>query len=71
MTKIEYIPNEDKVFRLVNKAFYSEKKQKISERAFAMREGEDGLSVDWNKNNSPEQTLERLNRTYKKGTTEF
>ena len=66
-----HISDEDKVFRLVSKKFYSEKKQRIGENAFAMREGEDGLSVDWNKNNTPEKSLERVNLTFKHNQTVF
>lgn len=36
-----------------------------------MREGEDGLSVDWNKNNTPKQSLERVNLTFKHNQTVF
>jgi hypothetical protein len=69
--EIEQIADEDKVYRLVAKSFYSEKKQRVGENAFSMRSGEDGLSVDWNKNNTPEQSLERVNKTYKHNQTIF
>jgi hypothetical protein len=56
---------------LANITFFSQKKQTISESAFAMRLGEDGLSVDWNNENTAEHSLERVGHTYKTNKTEF
>ncbi|MBV9576522.1 MAG: hypothetical protein JO149_07850 [Gammaproteobacteria bacterium] len=46
-------------------------RRKPSESNFSVKEGEDGLSVNWNKYSTPISSLIRVGKTYKHGKTQF
>ena len=56
---IEDIPNEDFVYRNVPLFFYQKwsSKRRPNESDFMLREGESGLSVNWNKYCTPEENF--------------
>jgi len=69
---IEQIPDADSVYRFVAISQMEDPSAKRPNLSmFAPRQGEDGLSVDWSARTTPEETLIRVGRTYKFGTTLF
>lgn len=69
MWPIEDIPENSLVYRLISKGQIGKKTRLPSENMFSP--DEDGLSVDWDRHTTPEDSLITVGRTYKYGKTEY
>lgn len=67
----ELIPDKDNVYRQVHKNFMKKNSNLPSAKEFRKKADEEGISVNWDKYVSPQEVLQIIGKTYKKGSEDF